>query len=85
MIRMCTQHRDFDFLIKVDSSIVGYGNRENVGYSKAVRRFLQRKRIKFLLENDFKFREFCDYGGLHQTLSGGSKVDTINGLNRKMS
>ena len=34
MIRMCTQHRDFDFLIKVDSSIVGYGNRENVGYSK---------------------------------------------------
>lgn len=74
MIRMCTQHRDFDFLIKVDSSIVGYGNRENVGYSKRVRSFFYNlKRIKFLLENDFKFREFCDYGGLHRTLSGGSK------------
>ncbi len=83
MIRMCTQHRDFDFLIKVDSSIVGYGLKSNVGYSKKVRSFFYAlERIKFLLENDLKFRLHKDYGGLHLT-PGGNKEGYLNWAKNK--
>ena len=53
MIKMCNKYFDYDFLIKIDSSIVGYGERKKVGYSKKVRSFYYSlDRVKFLLEND---------------------------------
>jgi hypothetical protein len=71
MIRMCYVHRNFDYLIKIDSSIVNYDEKKNVGYSKKVRSFYyDLNRISFLLSNDFKFRLNKDYGGLHITPSG---------------
>lgn len=83
MIRMCTTYKNFDFLIKIDSSIVNYANCKNAGYSKRVRNFYyDLKRIKFLLNNDFNFRLYNDYGGLHLT-KGGTKQGYNNWANFK--
>lgn len=71
MIRMCYVHRNFDYLIKIDSSIVNYDEKKNRGYSKKVRSFYyDLNRISFLLSSDFKFRLNKDYGGLHITPAG---------------
>ena len=34
MIKMCNKYFDYDFLIKIDSSIVGYGERKKLGILK---------------------------------------------------